>query len=482
MWWTVRRLGRLAGVAVVVSLLATGCIGGGGGGTTYHAVFSRAVQLFEAGDVRVLGVNVGTITDIHNEGSGVEVTFTVSSDMKLPADVRAAIVPASLLGERYIQLYPAYQSGSTLPPGSTIGPSNTSVPAEPDELLRSLQNYLGALDPKTVSTFVQNAAKILQGNGAKLNDLIGNAANVLSELSAKRADLSQIVVEFDKLSTSLANRQKAVSDLINAYNTVAGTLVSNKSSLEGTITGLRDAALELANLLLAHRGTLHGDVASLTATAQTLSKNVGRLAATGHWASRLFHAAQRAVDYNHRWLRLNNQGAPLGSLIMMRLQQDLVSWCQDLATKVPGLPCGTPAFWSQHVPSMFCFKADAKCGPRVNANQVQQLVNTITKIPTLAEALLQKALKITCVGAKNPARCLQRKKVLVSCAKSSDVEKCLEKHAVLLKCLKAKNVTNVEQCVAANQKDDVKKIVKSLLKKTLGGNGGGIINLPGMSG
>src|SRR5439155_18120930 len=125
----------------------------------------------------------------------------------------------------------------------------------------------------------------------------------------------------------------SVASLIHSYNTVAGTLVTNRAALEGTITGLRDASLQLASLLLAHRTPLHADVENLTRTARTLSKNVGRLSETGHWASRLFHAAQRAVDFKHKWLRLNNQGQALGALIMMRLQQDLVSWCQDL-----GLP------------------------------------------------------------------------------------------------------------------------------------------------
>jgi virulence factor Mce-like protein len=474
-----KRMRKLGAAAVVTSLLATGCIGGGGSSHSYHAVFSRAVQLFDAGDVRVLGVNVGTITNIQNVGNGVEVTFTVGDGTKLPADVHAAIVPVSLLGERYIQLFPAYQGGPTLASGATIGENDTSVPAEPDELLRSLQNYMGALDPKTVSVFVENAAKILQGNGAKLNALIGHAAGVLGELAAKRADLSQIVVEFNRLSVSLSNRQQAVSDLIHAYNQVAGTLTANRSSLEGTITGLRDAALQLADLLIAHQGPLHSDVANLTATAQTLSKNIGLFAGTGHWASRLFHAAQRAVAYNHKWLRLNDQGEPLGSLIMMRLRQDLVSWCQDLATKVPHLPCTTSAFWSSHVPSMFCFQAISKCGPGVNKKQVKQLVNTISTIPALAKALLKQARSIVCAGATYPDRCLKRKKILVTCANSSNVRRCLRKHAVLLKCLK-QTTTTVVVCVAANQKADLTKIVNGLLQSTLGSGSGGLPKLPGV--
>ena len=71
----------------------------------------------------------------------------------------------------------------------------------------------------------------------------------------------------------------------------------------------------------------------------------------------------------------------------------------------------------------------------------------VSKIPQLVNALLEKALKITCVKAPRPDRCLKRKKVLVQCAKSNDVRTCLEKHAVLLKCLKAKDVSSVERCV-----------------------------------
>src|SRR5918911_5661038 len=176
-----RAFRKLAALSVVAGLLLSGCgLIGGGGSHTYSAVFSRAVQLFPASSVRVLGVTVGTISDVQNEGDGVKVTFTVDDDTKLPADVQAAVVPASLLGERYVQLLPAYSGGPTLQPGANIPESRTAVPAEPDELLRSLQNYLGALNPRTVTKFVENAAGVLQGNGLALNALLHHGAGVIA--------------------------------------------------------------------------------------------------------------------------------------------------------------------------------------------------------------------------------------------------------------------------------------------------------------
>ena len=41
----------------------------------------------------------------------------------------AAVVPMSLLGERYIQLFPSYQGGPSLADGAIIPESRTAVPA-----------------------------------------------------------------------------------------------------------------------------------------------------------------------------------------------------------------------------------------------------------------------------------------------------------------------------------------------------------------
>jgi virulence factor Mce-like protein len=474
------RTWKLAALAVVAAAVTSSCgiIGGGGGsGKSYSAVFQRAIQVFPGVGVRVLGVNVGTVDSIKPVDNGVQVNFTISdSDTKIPEDVQAVIAPQSLLGERFVQLFPAYTGGPELAPGSTIPLSRTGVPAEPDELLASLNNYLGAIKSSTVNEFVTNAAKILKGNGADLNALIHHGANVLQTLADKRDDLAQIIVEFDKLSRALATRQSAVANLIHTYNSVAGTLVSNRSALEGTIDGLNDASLQLASLLIAHRQPLHTDVENLTSTAQTLSRDIGHLARTGHWASLLFHAAERAVDYNHDWLRLNNQGQELAAMILIRLEQRLMGLCKDL-----GIPtCSLPSYWAQNVPGLFCFKD--KCTPpktknggpiQLPTNPSEQLSQAINQIHTLADFLLSQADKLLCSNEPNPYRCAEQKKILLECANSSDPRGCLEKHVVLLQCLK--NAADVQACLQKHKDDDVKQVVDQLLQNELGNQAVGLV-------
>jgi hypothetical protein len=221
-------------------------------------------------------------------------------------------------------------------------------------------------------------------------------------------------------------------------------------------------------LLIAHRRELPTDVEELTRTAQTLNRNVDHLAKTGHWASRLFHAAQRAVDYNKDWLRLNNQGQELAAMIMMRLEQRLMGLCNDL-----GLPtCSLPSYWAQNVPGLFCFKDDcsppkSKNGPlNIPTNPSEQLAQAISQVHTLADYLLSQAEHLLCSDDPNPYRCAEQKKILLECANSSDPRGCLEKHVVLLQCLK--NAADVQACLQQHKDDDVKQVVDQLLQNTLG--------------
>jgi phospholipid/cholesterol/gamma-HCH transport system substrate-binding protein len=466
---------RLVVVTAVVALVAGGMafVFGTNESRSYTAVFSRAVQVFPGGKARVLGVDVGVITEVRNVPDGVAVSFNIDDpDIELPADVQAAIVPASLLGERYVQLFPAYQGGPALEEGATIPMERTAVPAEPDELLRSLQDYLGAIDPNAVSDFVSNAATLLEGNGQELNSLIEHAAGVMETLSSKRDDLAEIIVQFERLTVALSTRQEELGGLIDTYNTVARTLTTNRAALEGTIVGLNDASQQLASLLIDHRKPLHRDVRALTRTGRTIGRNVESLAETGHWAVRLFKAAANAVDYDKDWLKLNNQGSELAGLIVLRLEERLTELCNDLAAELgTPLACATSRFWAREAPSLFCFAK--KCPtpePRqqqeVGPEQIQEEVTeAIEQVPALVDRLLERARNLTCADAEDKQRCLERKAALVRCAGSAQPKQCLRKEALELAC---EGAADVQACLEKKKEQELQDVVEGILEETVG--------------
>jgi hypothetical protein len=253
------------------------------------------------------------------------------------------------------------------------------VPSEPDELLRSLQDYLGGIDPENVTSLVENLATVVEGKGQDLNRLIEHGSGVISALSEKRDDLGRLIVELNKLTLALSSRQAAIARLITNYGAVTGTLTENRKALEGTITGLNDAATELASLLVAHRNPLRKDIEALTTAGRTLDRNAMSLSLTTKWATRLFRAASRAVDFDHNWLRLSNQGQELGALILLRLQQRL----QDLCKQAGAPKCQGPEFWAKRVPGLFCFQE--VCPMSMNQDAGAQLAAALQGQPEVYE-------------------------------------------------------------------------------------------------
>jgi virulence factor Mce-like protein len=399
---------RFVALFAASALLLSGCsfIGGSdeSSGKILHARFTRAVQVFPGNSVRVLGVTIGRVIEVENTSDSVDVTFRIDDEtVTLPENVNATIVPVSLLGERYIQLFPSYNGGPEFT-ADTIDLAHTSVPAEQDELLRSLQDYFGALDPKKVAQFVTNAAQILEDNGENLNRLIDKGSSAIGALADKRDSIAGLIEEFNTLTTTLSTRQKEIADVIHSYNAVSSTLNENRDALEGTIIGLNQAAAELASLLLEHRDPLGADIRTLTRTMRTLSRNAGRFTRTAHWAKRLFGAAYRAGDRKRHWLRLGNQGEPIGELLENRLQDRLVGVCLRL-----NLPqCSGARYWEQALPNLFCLQP-GECADAPTPGQ--KLEDTIAGLPGQVGDKLANELGLqNCKKANHPKRCRERKK------------------------------------------------------------------------
>ena len=401
---------RILGLLIAVALIASGCSMFGGsddGGRVIKARFSRAVQVFPGNSVRVLGVTIGRVTDVENVEGSAEVTLRIDeTDIKLPEDVNATIVPVSLLGERYIQLFPAYTGGSEFT-ADLIDLDRTSVPAEQDELLRGLQDYFGALDPDKVAEFVTDAATILDANGEGLNRLIEEGSSVIGTLSDKRDSLAGLITQLNRLTVTLSTRQDALGRVINSYNTVGHTLTDNRIALEGTITGLNEAASELASLLLEHRNPLGADIRTLTTSLSTLSRNAKRFARTGHWAERLFDAASKAMDFDRDWLRLGNQGAPLTELITFRLQDRLMGVCIRLGID----ECSDQRYWENQLPNLFCV-AEGSCKRGDARTPGEAIADALDNLPDEVgdEVDDELGLDKNCKKAKNPKKCRKRLK------------------------------------------------------------------------
>lgn len=296
------------------------------------AVFAKAPGLFPGASVEVLGVPAGTVNSVKNVGDTVVVGMVVDNERSIPATATASLASPQLLGEPDIELSPGYTSGPRLAPGATIPMNRTSVPVSTDQLLRSLEHTLQAINPHAVGDLVNNLAQDLQGQGQSLNSLIASAAGTLQLLANKGDDLGQLNGTLAQLTGSLDSRSAEISSLITNYDTVSGVIAQHNSQLGDAIGQLSGATTQVVGLLSPNLGSLEQDVGTITTTGQTLDRNISSVDEVLTQSVALFTAAQKAYDPKYNWLNLNNQipGGVTGAYAAGLVRDRLAGVCRRL--------------------------------------------------------------------------------------------------------------------------------------------------------
>lgn len=269
-----RRL--VAAVVVLVLLPACSLVGGGGGSYRLTAYFPRAVSVYPSSQVRVLGLRAGTVEEVVTEGDRVRIELSIDDDVPVPKNVEAALVPQSLIGERYVQLFPAWTNGDPkAADGDVIGLDRSHIPVEPDEALAALKKFLDALDPDGVGRLVTNAADTLDGNGQALNDALDSVSQLVGTFAEKDETLVSIVDNFDRFTSTLVTREQQLGQVLDAFSAATGVLADERQALETLLGALADLSQNGLDLVSEHSAELQQDIEVLTRLAQAVDQNLG---------------------------------------------------------------------------------------------------------------------------------------------------------------------------------------------------------------
>lgn len=282
---------------------------GGDSTRTVVAHFPRAISVYEGSDVRVLGVGVGTVTRVEPTGTDVTVTMTYDDEVKLPADATAVIIAPSLVGDRYVQLTPAYSgAGEVLADGAELSVDDTSEPLELDQIYESLDRLNVALGPRganktgALSDLLSVTADNFGGQGTTFRQTIKDFSRLSATLSNNKeelfgsvealggfmetlADNDQTVRQFNQsladVSTMLEGEREelvaATRNLSVALTAVKGFVEENKGSLSRNITGLNRVSKVLVRQRDALDEILRVSPAALNNLALTYNPQAGTL-------------------------------------------------------------------------------------------------------------------------------------------------------------------------------------------------------------
>jgi virulence factor Mce-like protein len=306
-------------VLVALGLLGTSCSmlpGGGGDRYTITVYFPRAVALYEQSNVRVLGLPAGTVSDIEAVGDRVRVELSMRENVPVPVDVQAALVPQSLIGERYVELTPAWLDGderlSDLPEAErVIDVEDTIVPVEPDDALAAANEFLQSLNPDGLGRLIDNVSATLEGNGAALNRAIGSIATLVDTFASRDDQLAAIVDNLDVLTSTLAGREAQIGQVLDAFAQATGVLASERESLERFLNAVANISEVGAELVVDNADQLREDLATLGRLSQSLVANLDSVERLIDSAPLLVSGTDGAFDPELRANTLRTHFGPL---------------------------------------------------------------------------------------------------------------------------------------------------------------------------
>jgi virulence factor Mce-like protein len=333
-----RATARVVAAAMVCALVSTGCSLIGGGGKTYTliAYFPRAVSVYVSSQVRVLGLPAGrvervdVVADQECAKAGatsiacVKVTMAIDSAVPVPKDVHALIAPQSLIGERYIQLSPAWRTGQDKAPDK-MEITDTIIPVEPDEALAALKKFLDSLDPEGLGRLINNAADDLQGQGATLNHALDQVSQLVTTFADKDQQLADIVDNFDKFTATLSTRESQLGDILSTFASATQVLADERQNLENLLAGLASLSTNGLQLVAKHSQRLQTDIDTLTRLAQSIDVNLDGLGQLLDSGPQLVKGIMGAYNPTLRAFNLRNNFGPLAQEALAPVIQALIT-------------------------------------------------------------------------------------------------------------------------------------------------------------
>ena len=239
--------------------------------TGYSAIFSNSSGLRAGQFVRASGVEVGKVKDVKliEGGSKARVDFDVERSLELFEESTASVRYLNLIGDRYLELKRG-DSDRRMPSGGTIPVERTEPALDLDALIGGFRPLFRALDPEKVNTIAQSIITVFQGQGGTINDILDQTASLTSTLADRDQAIGEVIRNLNTvLDTTVRHQEQFDETLVNFERLITG-LKNRADPIASSVADISDAAGTVADLLTDNRPVLQDTVGYLDAVQQPL--------------------------------------------------------------------------------------------------------------------------------------------------------------------------------------------------------------------
>jgi phospholipid/cholesterol/gamma-HCH transport system substrate-binding protein len=221
---------------------------------SYSAVFSNVSGLKGGNFVRIAGVEVGKVKDLklHKDGT-VRVDFAIDRGLTLTEGTKAAVRYENLIGDRYLSLEEGPGSTRKLQPGNTIPLARTSPALDVDALIGGFRPLFRALDPDQVNALSGELLRVFQGQGATISSVLAQTSALTTTLADRDKLIGEVITNLNTVLHTFGARDKQFSEGLDKLSQLVGALSDRKSDITTGVAYINAAAASVADLLTVAR-------------------------------------------------------------------------------------------------------------------------------------------------------------------------------------------------------------------------------------
>jgi phospholipid/cholesterol/gamma-HCH transport system substrate-binding protein len=224
---------------------------------TYRAVFSNVSGLAQGQFVRIAGVEVGKVKKISIQpDTTVSVDFTADDSVVLTEGNRAVIRYDNLIGGRYLALEEGVGGTRKLRAGDTIPLANTAPALDLDALIGGFRPLFRALDPDQVNALSGQLIKAFQGQGATIGSFLSQTAALTTTLADRDQLIGQVIVNLNTVLGSLGDQSKHFDKAVTSLSELVAGLADRKQDISNSVAYANAAAGSITDLLAQARPPL----------------------------------------------------------------------------------------------------------------------------------------------------------------------------------------------------------------------------------
>ncbi|MQY06176.1 MCE family protein [Actinomadura macrotermitis] len=250
---------------------------------SYKAIISDVAGLLDKDDVRVAGVRVGQVDKIElTKDHQAKVTFSLNKDgvfrAGLPASTNVQVRYRNLMGQRYLALTEGPGAPNQYLPRNGVIPVTQTKPAlDLTVLFNGFRPLFRALEPDDVNKLSFQIVQVLQGEGGTVNSLLSHVASLTSTLANRDQVIGQVIGNLNNVLGTIDARHSEVNQLVTDLRGFVSGVADDRKAIFDSVAAINDLSGTTADLLRDGRPAINNDIRGLNTLAKTLNANSGEL-------------------------------------------------------------------------------------------------------------------------------------------------------------------------------------------------------------